>query len=92
MGTGSDRIVFGAGSGDDVLDNPGSGYQRNDVLDLKELFPSASRCRGQNITPSAVQLTRSGSDMTLVIAESTPGAGGRAPEVLGPTNLGNIWY
>ncbi|MCP3445817.1 calcium-binding protein [Bradyrhizobium sp. CCGUVB14] len=39
-GTGSDRIVFGAGSGHDVLDNPGNGYQRSDVLDLTGLLPS----------------------------------------------------
>ncbi|WP_145984416.1 calcium-binding protein [Bradyrhizobium nitroreducens] len=39
-GNGSDRIVFGVGSGHDVLNNPGNGYQRTDVLDLVGLLPS----------------------------------------------------
>ena len=39
-GNGSDRFVFGAGSGHDLLDNPGNGYQRTDVLDLTGLLPS----------------------------------------------------
>ncbi|WP_249157470.1 calcium-binding protein [Bradyrhizobium sp. KB893862 SZCCT0404] len=39
-GNGSDRIVFGVGNGHDVLDNPGNGYQRTDVLDLAGLLPS----------------------------------------------------
>jgi len=39
-GNGSDRIIFGAGSGHDVLDNPSNGYQRSDVLDLTGLLPS----------------------------------------------------
>ncbi len=39
-GNGSDRFVFGVGSGHDLLDNPGNGYQRTDVLDLTGLLPS----------------------------------------------------
>jgi Ca2+-binding RTX toxin-like protein len=37
---GGGRILFGAGSGSDVLNNPGSGYTRTDQLDLQGLNPA----------------------------------------------------
>jgi Ca2+-binding RTX toxin-like protein len=54
-GTGSDQIVFAKGDGNDILDNPGSGYHRNDTLDLV------------NILPSEVQLTRSGNQLIVSV-------------------------
>ncbi|EJN08763.1 Ca2+-binding protein, RTX toxin [Bradyrhizobium sp. YR681] len=54
-GSGSDRIVFGVGSGHDVLDNPGNGYQRNDVLDLTGLLPSD------------ISLSRSGNQLIVTV-------------------------
>ncbi|TCM07353.1 calcium-binding protein [Sphingomonas sp. PP-CC-3G-468] len=38
-GTGGGRILFRTGSGHDALDNPGSGYHRDDVLVLEGLLP-----------------------------------------------------
>jgi Ca2+-binding RTX toxin-like protein len=55
-GNGSDRIIFGVGSGHDVLDNPGGGYQRSDVLDLTGLLPSD------------VVLSRSGSQLIVTVS------------------------
>ncbi|MGT2440862.1 beta strand repeat-containing protein [Bradyrhizobium betae] len=54
-GNGSDRIIFGSGYGRDTLTNPGSGYNRDDTLVLKDL------------SPSDVQLSRSGDVMTLKV-------------------------
>jgi len=54
-GNGSDRIIFGVGSGHDVLDNPGNGYQRSDVLDLTGLLPSN------------VALSRSGNQLIIKV-------------------------
>jgi Ca2+-binding RTX toxin-like protein len=39
-GNGGGVIVFRSGDGHDSLDNPGSGYHRNDILDLKDLNPA----------------------------------------------------
>ncbi|MCK1331317.1 hypothetical protein IVB57_23620 [Bradyrhizobium sp. CW9] len=52
-GNGSDRIIFGSGYGHDTLTNPGSGYNRDDTLVLKDL------------NRSDVQLSRNGDAMTL---------------------------
>jgi Ca2+-binding RTX toxin-like protein len=54
-GNGSDRIVFAKGDGHDTLDNPGSGYQRNDTLDLT------------GILPSDVLLSRSGNQLVVTV-------------------------
>jgi hypothetical protein len=58
-GTGADVIEFAKGDGHDTLDNGGSGYQRNDTLDLT------------NILPSEVQLTRS--DNKLIVRVPSTG-------------------
>ncbi|MCS3761248.1 calcium-binding protein [Bradyrhizobium centrosematis] len=72
------------GKGDDALSG-GAGdetyiYSRGDGHDtIYEVwlgnYSSFDTLRLQSIAPSAVQLTRTGDDMTLVIAESAPGAG-----------------
>ncbi|MDF0585064.1 calcium-binding protein, partial [Bradyrhizobium yuanmingense] len=54
-GNGSDHIIFGSGYGHDTLTNPGSGYNRDDTLVLKDL------------NPSDVQLSRNGDAMTLKV-------------------------
>jgi hemolysin type calcium binding protein len=54
-GTGSDLIMFSKGDGKETLDNPSSGYQRNDTLDLA------------NILPSEVQLTQSGNQLIVSV-------------------------
>ncbi|WP_342722668.1 calcium-binding protein [Bradyrhizobium sp. B097] len=54
-GTGADRIVFAKGDGHDTLDNSGSGYQRNDTLELSDILPSE------------VQLSRSGDQMIVKV-------------------------
>ncbi|WP_084462338.1 calcium-binding protein [Bradyrhizobium sp. WSM1417] len=54
-GNGSDRIIFGSGYGHDTLTNPGSGYNRDDTLVLKDL------------NPADVQLSRNGDAMTLKV-------------------------
>ena len=54
-GTGSDLIMFAEGDGQETLDNPGSGYQRNDTLDLT------------NILPSQVQLTQSANALIVSV-------------------------
>ncbi|QOZ75368.1 hypothetical protein XH83_07890 [Bradyrhizobium sp. CCBAU 53351] len=55
-GNGSDRIIFGSGYGHDVLTNPGSGYNRDDTLVLKDL------------NPSDVELSRVGDAMILKVS------------------------
>ncbi|WP_420970809.1 calcium-binding protein [Bradyrhizobium sp. B120] len=54
-GTGADRIVFAKGDGHDTLNNSGSGYQRDDTLDLTDILPSE------------VQLNRSGDQMIVKV-------------------------
>jgi hypothetical protein len=54
-GTGSHQIIFAKGDGHDTLDNTGSGYQRNDTLDLI------------GILPSEVQLSRSGNQLVVSV-------------------------
>jgi Ca2+-binding RTX toxin-like protein len=54
-GTGADRILFAKGDGHDTLDNSGSGYQRNDTLELTDILPSE------------VQLSRSGDQMIVKV-------------------------
>ncbi|MGY3590313.1 Ca2+-binding RTX toxin-like protein [Bradyrhizobium sp. USDA 4341] len=54
-GTGADRILFAKGDGHDTLDNSGSGYQRNDTLELNDILPSE------------VQLSRSGDQMIVKV-------------------------
>jgi Haemolysin-type calcium binding protein related domain len=39
-GNGSDRIIFAKGDGHDTLTNPGSGYNRNDRLELTDINSS----------------------------------------------------
>ncbi|MCT4501802.1 hypothetical protein N0U25_28815, partial [Pseudomonas sivasensis] len=57
-GNGSDRMIFGSGYGHDILTNPGSGYNRDDTLVLKDL------------NPSDVQVSRNGDVMTLRVLSS----------------------
>jgi Ca2+-binding RTX toxin-like protein len=57
-GTGGDTIVFAKGDGHDVLNNPDSGYDRNDTLSLTDILPSE------------VVLTRSG-DALFIDVPST---------------------
>jgi Ca2+-binding RTX toxin-like protein len=52
-GNGSDTFIFAKGDGHDVITNPGSGYNRNDTLNLT------------NILPSEVVMTRSGDLLTI---------------------------
>jgi Haemolysin-type calcium binding protein related domain len=58
-GTGADLIEFAKGDGHDTLDNGGSGYQRNDTLDLT------------NLLPSEVQLART--DYKLIVSVPSTG-------------------
>jgi hypothetical protein len=39
-GSGADTVLFAKGDGQDRLDNTGSGYQRNDTLELSDILPS----------------------------------------------------
>jgi hypothetical protein len=80
-GNGSDRIVFAKGDGHDTLSNPGSGYNRNDTLDLTD------------ITASEVQFSRSG-DALLLSVPSTGDAitvnyqfWGDGSQIQGVTNI-----
>uniref|UniRef100_UPI00291651FB calcium-binding protein n=1 Tax=unclassified Bradyrhizobium TaxID=2631580 RepID=UPI00291651FB len=57
-GNGGDTIVFAKGDGHDVLNNPGSGYNRNDTLKLS------------GILPSEVALTRSGDVLFIDVLSS----------------------
>ncbi|KJC54174.1 hypothetical protein UP10_40630 [Bradyrhizobium sp. LTSPM299] len=57
-GNGSDRIIFAKGDGHDTLNNPGSGYNRNDTLVLTD------------INPWEVQFTRGGNAMALTVAST----------------------
>ena len=57
-GNGSDRIIFAKGDGHDTLNNPSSGYNRNDTLILTD------------IDPNDVQLSRSGNAMTLTVVST----------------------
>ncbi|WP_398482627.1 calcium-binding protein [Tardiphaga sp.] len=54
-GSGADRIVFARGDGHDVLDNSGSGYQRDDTLVLR------------GVNPGDVSLTRSGDKLIISV-------------------------
>jgi Ca2+-binding RTX toxin-like protein len=54
-GNGSDRIIFAKGDGHDTLNNPGSGYNRNDTLALTD------------INASDVMLSRSGDALLLTV-------------------------
>ena len=56
-GNGSDLIVFAKGDGHETLDNPGSGYNRDDTLELT------------NIDPSELQLTRNGNALLLTVLD-----------------------
>ena len=58
-GNGADTIRFAKGDGHDTIDNPGSGYTRNDTLRLTDILPSE------------VTLTRSGDMLTVTV----PGTG-----------------
>jgi Ca2+-binding RTX toxin-like protein len=57
-GNGGGTIVFGIGSGHDTLDNPNSGYHRDDVLALT------------NLNPADVILRRSGDQLTVSVAST----------------------
>jgi hypothetical protein len=88
-GNGSDRILFAKGDGHDTLNNPGSGYNRNDTLELID------------INSSEVQFSRSGNALLL----SVPSTGdsitvnfqfwGDGSQIQGVTNVkfadGTIW-
>ncbi|MEJ1936674.1 calcium-binding protein, partial [Nostoc sp. NIES-2111] len=57
-GAGSDTIKFAKGDGHDTLDNPGSGYQRGDTLELTDILSSE------------VQLSRSGDQMVVTVTST----------------------
>lgn len=87
--SGNDNIVgyntadtLSGGAGDDLLQGKGGDdtyvYARGDGFDTvveETNMGSADRLILQGIGQSSVTLTRSGNDVTLVIAESSPGAG-----------------
>ena len=54
-GSGHDTIVFAMGYGHDTLDNPGTGYQRDDTLSLDDILSSE------------VQFTRSGDKLIVSV-------------------------
>jgi hypothetical protein len=53
QGSGSDTFLFAKGDGHDTIDNPGSGFDREDVLKLTDILPSE------------VALSASGNAMTI---------------------------
>ncbi len=63
-GAGDDTYIYARGDGHDTITEVGGGnYSTIDTLVL------------EGLNPSDVSLVRSGNDLTLVIAESAPGAG-----------------
>ncbi|MGJ5182003.1 calcium-binding protein, partial [Bradyrhizobium oligotrophicum] len=63
-GAGDDTYVYARGDGNDtIIDGPAGNNSTIDTLRL------------QGIDPSAISFIRNGTDLTLVIAESAPGAG-----------------
>jgi Ca2+-binding RTX toxin-like protein len=65
VGSGSDTFLFAKGDGHDTIDNPGSGFDREDVLRLVDILPSEITI-GRNANALVIGIPSTGDTVTAL--------------------------